>query len=68
MPGGCANHLVEAIFTALVENGVKAEMARVAGKDVFIPLGGAANLVLVQEDDIETAALKLAGKQGEVAS
>ncbi len=60
--------LGEAVFAALVENGVKAEMARVAGKDVFIPLGGAANLVLVQEEDIEAAALKLAGKQGEVAS
>lgn len=53
----------EAIFTALVDRGVKAKMARVAGEDVYIPLGGAANLVLVQEPDIYAAALKLVGKK-----
>lgn len=34
---------------------------RVTGADTYIPLGGAANLVLVQEPEIEEAALALAG-------
>ncbi len=46
----------EAIFTALVDAGVTKPMSRVAGDDVYIPLGGAANLVLVQEQDIVEAA------------
>ena len=49
----------EAVYTALVDGGARASMARVAGHDVYIPLGGAANLVLVQEDDILEAALSL---------
>jgi 2-oxoisovalerate dehydrogenase E1 component len=49
----------EAVYTALVDAGVKAEMARVAGEDVYIPLGAAANLVLVQEEDVRAAALRL---------
>jgi 2-oxoisovalerate dehydrogenase E1 component len=51
--------LSEGIFTALVDAGVDAEMARVAGLDVYIPLGGAANLVLVQEADILATALAM---------
>lgn len=46
----------EAVFTALVDRGVVASMARVASLDTFIPLGSAANLVLVQETDILRAA------------
>lgn len=49
----------EALFTALVEGGYKGEMRRVTGKDTFIPLGDAANRVLVQEEDIEAEALSL---------
>jgi 2-oxoisovalerate dehydrogenase E1 component len=49
----------EALFTALVEGGFSGPMARVAGWDTFIPLGDAANRVLIQEADIEAAALKL---------
>ena len=49
----------EAVYTALVDAGVRVPMARVAGHDVYIPLGGAANLVLVQEDDILAAARTL---------
>lgn len=49
----------EAVFTALIDEGVAASMARVAGHDVYIPLGGAANLVLVQEADILEAAKAL---------
>jgi 2-oxoisovalerate dehydrogenase E1 component len=47
----------EALITALVEGGYRGPMKRVAADDSFIPLGDAANLVLVQESDIEQAAL-----------
>ena len=50
----------EEIFTALDEGGLGAKpKARVAGADTFIPLGDAANHVLVQEADILTAARDL---------
>ena len=49
----------EALFTELVEGGFEGPMARVCGMDTFIPLGAAANLVLVQEEDIERAAREL---------
>ncbi len=49
----------ESVFTVLIGEGVNAQMARVAGLDVYIPLGGAANLVLVQEADIVEAAKAL---------
>jgi 2-oxoisovalerate dehydrogenase E1 component len=48
--------VAEGVFTALVERCPQVRMARVTGDDTYIPLGGAANLVLVQEDDIEAAA------------
>ncbi|MSP23752.1 MAG: MFS transporter [Myxococcales bacterium] len=51
----------EALFTALVEGGFEGPMRRVASLDTFIPLGDAANLVLVQEADILKAALALCG-------
>ncbi|MGE0434054.1 MAG: thiamine pyrophosphate-dependent enzyme [Planctomycetota bacterium] len=50
----------EGIFTALIDAGSPARMSRVTSADTFIPLGDAANLVLVQEADIEAAALGLA--------
>ena len=47
----------EEIFTALDEGGLGGiPKARVAGADSFIPLGDAANLVLIQETDILEAA------------
>ncbi len=47
----------EEIFTALDEGGLgEIPKARVAGADSFIPLGDAANLVLIQEADILEAA------------
>lgn len=49
----------EAVITALVDMGYTGRMARVCGWDTFIPLGEAANRVLVQEPDIEAAALRL---------
>lgn len=49
----------EAVFAALVDAGADVQMARVAGMDVYIPLGSAANLVLIQEADIVNGALSL---------
>lgn len=56
--------MAEAIFAALVDGRYAGSMARVAGADVYIPLGAAANLVLVQEEDIRAAALTLLADQG----
>jgi 2-oxoisovalerate dehydrogenase E1 component len=49
----------EALVAALVDAGFDGKLARVCSADSFIPLGDAANLVLVQEPDIEKAALEL---------
>jgi 2-oxoisovalerate dehydrogenase E1 component len=49
----------EAILTALVDGGFEGKMRRVTSEDAFIPLGDAANLVLLQEEAIEAAALEL---------
>jgi 2-oxoisovalerate dehydrogenase E1 component len=51
----------EGIVAALVDAGYDGRMARVASKDSFVPLGDAAQLVLVSEDEIEAAALALLG-------
>ncbi|MEC9388698.1 MAG: thiamine pyrophosphate-dependent enzyme [Myxococcota bacterium] len=51
--------MAEGIMTALVERCPEVKMRRVAGIDTFIPLGAAANLVLVGEHDIEHAAREL---------
>jgi len=45
----------EAIVAGLVAEGVTAPIRRVAAADSFIPLGDAARLVLVSEDDIAAA-------------
>lgn len=45
----------EEIFTILDEYCPEVSKARVTGKDSFIPLGAAANQVLVSEEDIKTA-------------
>jgi 2-oxoisovalerate dehydrogenase E1 component len=50
----------EGVITALVEHGFAGRIARVASKDSFVPLGDAANLVLLSEDEIENAARSLA--------
>ena len=49
----------EGVITLLVESGYRGRMARVAARDSFIPLGAAADLVLLGEDEIEDAAWKL---------
>jgi 2-oxoisovalerate dehydrogenase E1 component len=51
----------EGVITALVEHGFTGRMARVASQDSFIPLGDAANLVLLSEAEIEQAAHRLMG-------
>jgi len=50
----------EGVITALVENGFTGPIRRVSSRDSFVPLGDAANLVLLDENSIETAARLLA--------
>ena len=49
----------EGVLSLLVESGYHGRMARVASRDSFVPLGAAANLVLLGEDEIEAAARDL---------
>jgi 2-oxoisovalerate dehydrogenase E1 component len=51
----------EGVLSALVDASFGGRLARVASKDSFIPLGDAARLVLLSEDEIEAAALQLLG-------
>jgi 2-oxoisovalerate dehydrogenase E1 component len=51
----------EGVITALVDRGFAGPIARVASIDSFVPLGAAANHVLVSEAEIERAALALIG-------
>ena len=51
----------EGIVAELVEAGFRGTIRRVAGQDSFIPLGAAANLVLVSAQDIVRAAVDLTG-------
>jgi len=51
----------EGLIAALVDAGFSGEMRRVAAKDSFIPLGPAADLVLVGEAEIEEAAREMVG-------
>jgi 2-oxoisovalerate dehydrogenase E1 component len=43
----------EAIVAGLAEAGYRGALRRVAGRDSFVPLGDAAQLVLVSEADID---------------
>jgi 2-oxoisovalerate dehydrogenase E1 component len=52
----------EAVLSGLVEHGYRGEASRIAALDSYIPLGDAANLVLVTEDDIVAAALTAMGR------
>ncbi len=51
----------EGVLSALVDAGFSGRLARVTSKDSIVPLGDAANLVLLSEDEIETAARALVG-------
>ena len=54
----------EGVLAARVDAGFDGRVARVASKDSFVPLGDAASLVLVSEEEIEAAALALcAGRE-----
>jgi 2-oxoisovalerate dehydrogenase E1 component len=50
----------EGVLAALVKHGFAGRLDRVASHDSFIPLGDAALHVLLSEDTIEAAAIKLA--------
>jgi 2-oxoisovalerate dehydrogenase E1 component len=50
----------EGVLAALIGHGFAGRVDRVASKDSFIPLGDAALQVLLAEDTIEAAAMKLA--------
>ena len=50
----------EGVLTALIDQGYTGRMARVASDDSFIPLGDAALTVMLSEDTIVDAAVKLA--------
>ncbi|MGH9063495.1 MAG: alpha-ketoacid dehydrogenase subunit beta, partial [Acidimicrobiales bacterium] len=52
----------EGVLAALVDAGYDGRMARVASADSLVPLGDAAQHVLLSEDDIERAALALVGE------
>jgi 2-oxoisovalerate dehydrogenase E1 component len=52
----------EGVLAMLVEAGYRGRLARVASKDSFVPLGAAANLVLLGEDEIEAAARELVAR------
>jgi 2-oxoisovalerate dehydrogenase E1 component len=50
----------EGVLTSLIDHGYTGAMARVASDDSFIPLGDAALTVMLSEDTIFDAAIKLA--------
>jgi 2-oxoisovalerate dehydrogenase E1 component len=54
----------EGVLTALVDAGFEGTTARVTSRDSFVPLGEAAQHVLVSEDEIEEAALRLTRGRG----
>jgi 2-oxoisovalerate dehydrogenase E1 component len=49
----------EGVIAALVDAGITTRIARVTSKNSFIPLGDAAKLVLLSEEEIEAAAYRL---------
>ena len=51
--------VAEGVLAGLVDAGFPGRMARVASRDSFVPLGDAANLVLLGEAEIEDAARRL---------
>ena len=50
----------EGVVTSLIEGGFRGPVDRIAARDSFVPLGEAANLVLVGEEEIVSRALALA--------
>ncbi len=61
----------EAVLAVLVDNEFNGQIARVTSVDSFVPLGAAAALVMVCEDDIERVAREMmasAGQAGPLAT
>ncbi len=56
-----SGNVSEALAAAVLDAGCEARFARVAAADCFVPLGDAAELVLVQEPEIVAAAKALCG-------
>jgi 2-oxoisovalerate dehydrogenase E1 component len=56
-----SGNVSEALAAAVLDSNTACRFMRVTSADSFIPLGDAANLVLVSEEEIWSAALKLAG-------
>ena len=54
----------EGVLTGLVQSGHRGRLARVTSADSFVPLGPAAATVLLSEDDIVAAGLRIAGRDG----
>ena len=52
----------EGIVAELVDAGYRGQLRRVTSKDSFIPLGPAADLVLLGEDEIIAAARAMVGR------
>jgi len=52
----------EGVLAALADAGFAGRAGRVTAADSYVPLGDAANLVLVSEPEIESAALRLLGR------
>ena len=59
--GGIGEQIVTELLEALPASPLLSRIARIAGRDSFVPLADAANLVLLQEDDIVAAARRLLG-------
>jgi 2-oxoisovalerate dehydrogenase E1 component len=55
--------VAEGVIAQMIDHGFAGSLARVAAADSYIPLGAAANHVLVSEADIERAALALCGRR-----
>ena len=58
-----SGNVSEALAAAVLDDATPCRFMRVNSADSFIPLGDAANLVLVSEEEIYEAALKLVGKK-----
>ena len=54
-----SGNVSEALLAGLAEHAAGVKLARVTGADCFVPLGEAAELVLVSESEIVEAALEL---------
>jgi 2-oxoisovalerate dehydrogenase E1 component len=53
--------VAEGVVAGLVEAGYAGRVARVTSADTFVPLGPAAATVLLSEDDVVAAAVRVAG-------